>query len=77
MKEESQLEKKDKTIVCKDCGKEFTFSVRDQEFYERMGFENEPVRCRECRDKRKAEKNNRGTGSNFNNFRREETDRAA
>ena len=23
----------DKTIVCKDCGKEFTFTVSEQEFY--------------------------------------------
>ena len=23
----------DKTIVCKDCGKEFIFTVREQEFY--------------------------------------------
>lgn len=48
----------DKTIVCKDCGKEFIFSVRDQEFYKEQGFENEPVRCKECRQKRKAERNN-------------------
>lgn len=47
---------KDKTITCKDCGKEFTFTVREQEFYEKMGFNNEPVRCKECRDKKKAEK---------------------
>ena len=46
----------DKTIVCKDCGKEFIFSVRDQEFYKEQGFENEPVRCKECRTKRKAER---------------------
>lgn len=71
------MEKQDKTIICRDCGKEFTFYVRDQEFYERMGFANEPVRCRDCRDKRKAEKNNRGNDSNFHNFRRQETDRAA
>ena len=43
----------DKTLVCKDCGKEFIFSAGEQEFYQERGFENEPVRCRECRDKRK------------------------
>lgn len=37
----------DKVIVCKDCDKEFTFTVRDQEFYKEMGFTNEPVRCKE------------------------------
>ena len=48
----------DEVIVCKDCGTEFTFSVRDQEFYEKMGFTNKPVRCKECRDKRKSERAN-------------------
>ncbi len=51
-------ELKDKTIVCKDCGQEFIFSVRDQNFYKEKGFEHEPVRCKECRAKRKAERNN-------------------
>lgn len=46
----------DKTKVCKDCGKEFIFTVGEQEFYKEKGFTNEPVRCKECRDKRKAEK---------------------
>ena len=52
-------ELKDKVIVCKDCGQEFTFTVGEQEFYADKGFENEPVRCKECRDKKKAEKRNR------------------
>lgn len=53
------MEKQDKKIVCKDCGEEFLFTVRDQEFYEQMGFTNEPVRCKACREKKKAERNNR------------------
>ncbi|MGN1015205.1 MAG: zinc-ribbon domain containing protein [Butyricicoccus sp.] len=43
----------DKTIVCKECGKEFVFSAGEQAFYEERGFQNEPQRCKECRDKRK------------------------
>ncbi len=43
----------DKTIVCKECGKEFIFSAREQEFYAEKGFENEPQRCKPCRDARK------------------------
>ncbi len=43
----------DKTIVCKDCGEEFVFTAREQEFYESKGFANEPQRCKPCRDKRK------------------------
>ncbi len=48
---------KDKTIKCKDCGNEFVFTVRDQEFYKEKGFLNEPARCKDCRDKKKAEHN--------------------
>ena len=43
----------DKTLVCKECGNEFIFSAGEQEFYAEKGFENEPARCRDCRDKRK------------------------
>ena len=43
----------DKTLVCKDCGKKFTFSAGEQEFYAEKGFENEPQRCKECRQARK------------------------
>ena len=43
----------DKAIVCKDCGKEFVFTVGEQEFYKEKGFENEPVRCPDCRRARK------------------------
>ena len=49
----------DKTIVCNDCGKEFVFSVGEQEFFKEKGFENDPVRCPECRKARKAQKFNR------------------
>lgn len=52
------MEKKDKTLICKDCGQEFTFTVGEQEFYEQQGFTNEPARCKECRDKKKAARNN-------------------
>ena len=29
----------DKTLVCKDCGNEFTFTAGEQEFYAEKGFE--------------------------------------
>ena len=48
----------DKTLVCKECGQEFTFTASEQEFYAEKGFENEPQRCKACRDARKARKNN-------------------
>jgi len=49
----------DRTLVCKDCGKDFVFTEGEQEFYKEKGFENDPVRCPDCRRARKAEKNNR------------------
>lgn len=52
------MEKKDKPIVCKDCGEEFLFTIGEQEFYEEKGFTNEPVRCPDCRRKRKNNRNN-------------------
>lgn len=48
---------KDETIICKDCKKEFIFTANDQKFYEEMNFNNKPVRCKECRTKRKNERN--------------------
>jgi len=43
----------DKTIMCVDCQKEFQFTVAEQEFYAEKGFQNEPVRCKPCRDEKK------------------------
>lgn len=45
----------DKVLACKDCGREFTFSASEQEFYAEKGFTNEPGRCPECRAARKAQ----------------------
>ena len=50
----------DKTLVCKDCGKEFVFTAGEQEFYAEKGFQNEPQRCKECR----AAKKNAGKAMN-------------
>lgn len=53
------MEFEDKTLVCQDCGKEFTFTAGEQAFYKEKGLDNEPKRCKECRDKRKAARENR------------------
>jgi CxxC-x17-CxxC domain-containing protein len=39
----------DKTLTCRDCGREFTFTASEQEFFAQKGFTNEPGRCPECR----------------------------
>ncbi len=49
----------DKTIVCKDCGSEFVFTVGEQEFFKEKGFDNDPVRCPACRKAKKAQNNRR------------------
>ena len=43
----------DKTLKCKDCGAEFVFTASEQEFYAEKGFQNEPQRCKNCRNARK------------------------
>jgi CxxC-x17-CxxC domain-containing protein len=52
----------DKTLRCCD----FTFSVEDQEFFQSKGYTNEPKRCPDCRQARKAE---RFSGSSFGTTR--------
>jgi Probable zinc-ribbon domain len=43
----------DKTLHCKDCGKEFIFTSGEQEFFKEKGFTNDPVRCLDCRRAKK------------------------
>lgn len=52
----------DKSMVCRDCGKEFTWTAGEQEFYAQKGFDNPPSRCPDCRKKKKFEKNGGGFG---------------
>jgi hypothetical protein len=47
----------DKTLPCADCGQEFEFTGREQEFYAEKGF-TEPKRCKPCRQARKQRRNN-------------------
>ena len=39
----------DKTLTCRDCGQQFTFTAGEQEFYASKGLMNEPRRCPDCR----------------------------
>lgn len=41
-----------KTLVCKDCGKEFVWTAGEQEFYASRGFENQPSAARHASDAR-------------------------
>jgi len=46
----------DKTLTCRECGQEFTFTAGEQEFYQSRGLQNEPKRCPECRAARRWER---------------------
>ena len=43
----------DKTLVCRECGDSFSFSVGEQEFYQGRGLMHEPARCPQCRTARR------------------------
>jgi CxxC-x17-CxxC domain-containing protein len=45
----------DKTLTCSDCGREFTFTASEQEFFASKGFSS-PSRCPDCRAVRKAQR---------------------
>ncbi len=49
----------DKTLTCRDCGAQFTFTASEQSFFAEKGFQNEPGRCPSCR----AERRSTGGGS--------------
>jgi CxxC-x17-CxxC domain-containing protein len=44
----------DKMLTCKDCAAQFVFSAREQQFFADKGFQNQPQRCRECRQVRRT-----------------------
>lgn len=54
----------DKKIKCQDCGEEFTFTERDQAFYQEKGFE-EPKRCHFCRKARKDRRFNKNNNEKY------------
>jgi CxxC-x17-CxxC domain-containing protein len=56
----------DKTLKCSECNKTFTFSIAEQEQFQSRGYTNEPKRCPECRQARKAERYGNG-GNSYGN----------
>jgi CxxC-x17-CxxC domain-containing protein len=55
----------DKTLACRDCGQEFTFTSGEQDFYVSKGFTNEPTRCPSCRSSRKREREGGYVGGTY------------
>jgi hypothetical protein len=44
----------DRTLVCRECGSNFTFKSGEQAFFAARGLLNPPSRCPACRNVRKA-----------------------
>ncbi len=44
----------DRTVTCKDCQVDFTFTEGEQQFFQEKGLVNIPVRCPGCRSARKV-----------------------
>jgi CxxC-x17-CxxC domain-containing protein len=54
----------DRTLVCRDCGTSFTFTVGEQQFYQSRGLLHDPARCPGCRTaRRRAGGGGGGSGS--------------
>ena len=54
-----QVMYQDETLICEDCGKEFIFTVGEQEFYAEKGLTNKPKRCADCRKVKKQQHRNK------------------
>lgn len=48
----------DRTLTCRDCGEEFTFTAGEQRFYMERGLLNDPQRCATCRAAKRRERGN-------------------
>ena len=48
-KHDPTSEYQDRSIVCVDCGEDFTWTVGEQVFFHDKGLRNEPKRCKPCK----------------------------
>ncbi len=64
----------DKILTCRDCDREFTFTVGEQESFAQKGHMHSPSRCPECRAARKARQAASGVAPtrSFGSFTRRE-----
>ena len=51
-------EMQDITLKCVDCGKDFVWTVGEQQYYKAHDLQNQPKRCAECRRARKQRQRN-------------------
>ena len=55
----------DRTLTCRDCGQQFTFTAGEQEFYQSRGLTNDPGRCPDCRAAHKSARGGGGGGYTY------------
>jgi DNA replicative helicase MCM subunit Mcm2 (Cdc46/Mcm family) len=55
----------DQHLTCADCGHDFVWTAKDQEFFREKGYQ-QPKRCKDCRQAKKAQRgdHDRGGGGN-------------
>ena len=46
----------DRTLKCVECGKDFIFTAGEQLFFHDKQFSNDPKRCKDCKNKRSAQR---------------------
>ena len=56
-------------LICRDCTKQFEFTIKEQETYKQNGWTNKPGRCLTCRSLRAAKKLKTNTNNNNSNFK--------
>ncbi len=59
----------DRTLICRECSREFVFTAGEQEFFAQKGFTNEPGRCPECRAARKSRMSSGGGSTAYDSDR--------
>jgi len=55
-REEVSTRYEDLTRICADCGREFTWTAGEQEFFHQKGFTEPPKQCQDCRQAKKAQR---------------------
>ena len=68
--EEKNLLSTDRTLTCRDCNNQFVFTASEQDFFAQKGFTQDPGRCPDCREARKAQRSG-GGGGNYRSEQRQ------
>ena len=61
----------DRNLTCVECDQTFVFTADDQQYHADKGYTNEPKRCPNCRQARRASRGYDGGGGFGGGMRRE------